>query len=655
MSEQPEPAPKPEQSEPVEEDPLDLDSSSPDYTEDVELVLDEKPRNVILALLKQVRPGMDLSTISLPTFVLEPRSITERFTDFFVYQHYLLNAIKLEDPVERLLGITTWFLSGWHPQARGVNKPYNPRLGEFFRCFWQYSEDSLMVPPPQIVDGHQEPDWSQDPNLPSFCIPCPDGSKTWYISEQVSHHPPITALRFENPQNGFSISGFIYTKTKFLGNSVVCMLPGDVRLRIRKDWKAWNASWKQMEEAKASRSGLNFASMSQEPSTNLIDLNPSCPAFQPPLLPRDELPYEEYTFQLPSVYGRGVVIGTLSIEMADPARIVCKQNNIQAYVDFKAKTMFHRMKNQLVGHICELTGVHKTDSQGKGPVLLDLHGDWTSHLNVTDKRNIPADKLIAGGKPICVWNIQKTPKSKKMVQKTTKQDPQESRALWSGVTAAILSKDLTKASVEKDRLETEARQIAIERVQKQVGWRQRYFHFIPERNTWRFNWGVLNGEEMSDEEEERYMDDEEKKKRQKDREQFKQKIEEKKEREEKVLKDSVPTPSPTRSSSSSPSDDIQHPSPDSAAFSAYNPIPLVLSPTSPSQQPAQTEHQQIQFGTYFGRFGLGDITAFNCPDAREMMKEPKIGAHSKKGEDVDTWVTDCPPFPTSLSAPWPTN
>ena len=33
--------------------------------------------------LTTVRPGMDLSKIALPTFVLEPRSLLERITDFF--------------------------------------------------------------------------------------------------------------------------------------------------------------------------------------------------------------------------------------------------------------------------------------------------------------------------------------------------------------------------------------------------------------------------------------------------------------------------------------------------------------------------------------------------------------------------------------------
>ncbi len=33
--------------------------------------------------LTPVRPGMDLTKIALPTFVLEPRSLLERITDFF--------------------------------------------------------------------------------------------------------------------------------------------------------------------------------------------------------------------------------------------------------------------------------------------------------------------------------------------------------------------------------------------------------------------------------------------------------------------------------------------------------------------------------------------------------------------------------------------
>lgn len=51
--------------------------------------------------------------------------------------------------------IVTFYLSGWHIKPRGVKKPYNPVLNEFFRCTYYYG----------------------------------DGSQAYYVAEQVSHHP----------------------------------------------------------------------------------------------------------------------------------------------------------------------------------------------------------------------------------------------------------------------------------------------------------------------------------------------------------------------------------------------------------------------------------------------------------------------------------
>jgi hypothetical protein len=42
-----------------------------------------------------VRPGMDLSKIALPTFVLEPRSLLERITDFFSHPDLIFGYVSL--------------------------------------------------------------------------------------------------------------------------------------------------------------------------------------------------------------------------------------------------------------------------------------------------------------------------------------------------------------------------------------------------------------------------------------------------------------------------------------------------------------------------------------------------------------------------------
>jgi hypothetical protein len=41
-----------------------------------------------------VRPGMDLSKIALPTFVLEPRSLLERIADFFSHPELIFGYVR---------------------------------------------------------------------------------------------------------------------------------------------------------------------------------------------------------------------------------------------------------------------------------------------------------------------------------------------------------------------------------------------------------------------------------------------------------------------------------------------------------------------------------------------------------------------------------
>lgn len=62
-----------------------------DFGSDVQAEeIDEEPRNIILGMISQVSIGMDLSKISFPTFVLEPRSLLERITDFMSHQDIIL-------------------------------------------------------------------------------------------------------------------------------------------------------------------------------------------------------------------------------------------------------------------------------------------------------------------------------------------------------------------------------------------------------------------------------------------------------------------------------------------------------------------------------------------------------------------------------------
>lgn len=56
--------------------------------EQVEELADEN-KSLIWILVKQVRPGMDLSKVVLPTFILEPRSFLDKLSDSYYHADIL--------------------------------------------------------------------------------------------------------------------------------------------------------------------------------------------------------------------------------------------------------------------------------------------------------------------------------------------------------------------------------------------------------------------------------------------------------------------------------------------------------------------------------------------------------------------------------------
>lgn len=53
-------------------------------------VLDDEPRSILMGIIAQLTKGMDLHRVTLPTFVLEPRSMLERITDFMAHPDLLI-------------------------------------------------------------------------------------------------------------------------------------------------------------------------------------------------------------------------------------------------------------------------------------------------------------------------------------------------------------------------------------------------------------------------------------------------------------------------------------------------------------------------------------------------------------------------------------
>ncbi|KAM3955518.1 LOW QUALITY PROTEIN: oxysterol-binding protein-related protein 8, partial [Aphomia sociella] len=141
----------------------------------------EENKSLLWFLLKQVRPGMDLSKVVLPTFILEPRSFLDKLSDNYYHADILGQAQNIEDPYQRFKCVLRWYLSGLYRKPKGLKKPYNPVLGETFRCCWRHRNSDTY---------------------------------TYYVAEQVSHHPPVSAFYVSNRKDGYVIEGLL-ARSKF--------------------------------------------------------------------------------------------------------------------------------------------------------------------------------------------------------------------------------------------------------------------------------------------------------------------------------------------------------------------------------------------------------------------------------------------------------
>lgn len=152
---------------------IDYDALYDDDTEnDISM---ETQGNVVTHLLSQVKIGMDLTKVVLPTFILERRSLLEMYADYFAHPDLFVKIADFKDPRERIVQVVKWYMSSYHAGRKSsvAKKPYNPILGEVFRCHWDMPE--LEKDATVVTDGP---------------IPWCKRDQLTFVAEQVCHHPP---------------------------------------------------------------------------------------------------------------------------------------------------------------------------------------------------------------------------------------------------------------------------------------------------------------------------------------------------------------------------------------------------------------------------------------------------------------------------------
>ncbi|KAH9389723.1 hypothetical protein TYRP_007270 [Tyrophagus putrescentiae] len=126
--------------------------------------------------------GKDLSKISMPVTINEPLNVLQRLCEELEYCELLDMACTVEDPCQRMLIMAAFAVSAYSSSSyRAGHKPFNPLLGETYECD---REDK----------GFR------------------------FVSEQVSHHPPISACHADAKNYVFWQD--LRVKSKFWGKSM---------------------------------------------------------------------------------------------------------------------------------------------------------------------------------------------------------------------------------------------------------------------------------------------------------------------------------------------------------------------------------------------------------------------------------------------------
>ncbi|KAF9928121.1 hypothetical protein FBU30_002623 [Linnemannia zychae] len=152
-----------------------------------------RPEVSLWAILKN-SIGKDLSKITLPVYFNEPTSMLQRMAEDAEYIELLDKAARQRGATERILFVAAFAISNYSSTIGRVAKPFNPLLGETYEY-------------------------------------CREDKQFRYISEQVSHHPPISACYCDSPNYNFYAE--VDVKSKFWGKSFEILPKGTSHVELK--------------------------------------------------------------------------------------------------------------------------------------------------------------------------------------------------------------------------------------------------------------------------------------------------------------------------------------------------------------------------------------------------------------------------------------
>uniref|UniRef100_A0A803TKW2 Oxysterol-binding protein n=1 Tax=Anolis carolinensis TaxID=28377 RepID=A0A803TKW2_ANOCA len=279
----------------------------------------EEQRSVILHLLSQLKLGMDLTRVVLPTFILEKRSLLEMYADFMSHPDLFIAISNGTSPEERMIRFVEYYLTSFHEGRKGAiaKKPYNPIIGETFHCSWKMAKSHVPSDTNSNSSSHslcEQGTLSEDSQdqAESDCY------TVRFVAEQVSHHPPVSGFYAECVERKMCVNAHVWTKSKFLGMSIGVTMVGEGILSL-------------LEHG------------------------------------------EEYTFSLPCAYARSILTVPW-VELGGKVSVNCAKTGYSASITFHTKPFYG-------GKLHRVTGEVKQNATNT--VVCRVQGEWNSILEFT--------------------------------------------------------------------------------------------------------------------------------------------------------------------------------------------------------------------------------------------------------------------------------
>jgi oxysterol-binding protein-related protein 9/10/11 len=262
-------------------------------------------------------------------------------------------------------------------------------------------------------------------------------AKVCFLTEQTSHHPPVSAFYIDCPERGVSARGFDQLSAKFTGTSIR-VSPGQHNLGI-------------------------FVTLAK----------------------RDN---EEYQLTHPMAHLSGLLRGSLYISVADSCYITCPRTGIKVILQYLEDGWVGRAQNRVEGIIFKYDPDNDNKTKIKdvpsSDVLARISGCWREQVFYT--LSSPVSSSSSSSSTSTSSQDQQQQKqllidlaplfpADKVVPPEEVQLSNESRKFWSGVTRSILDKQFSQATKLKQEIEERQRTKAASREAANEQWSPRFF------------------------------------------------------------------------------------------------------------------------------------------------------------------------------------